>query len=458
MICAYCRARTNESPCSTCARSSQLGGRYRLLKETGDSNDIVSFLAEDTRRSEAQVRARYVRLRRVEASAMAARLDKTLGPLASIHHPGLPRYKRTVIAPGKGGTGVWVVREYIDGPTLADAVEKHGPHPLHVVMDLLEGVLSALEALHDNAQPVLHGDVRPEHVRIRSGGVPVLLEFGTITGCFADLGYPARRLRPNPAGQAPEQRAGSPSVQADLYGAGAVAAGLLAGCDPARLQRSGRIAWEEKVRLPGEFGAFLDRLVDPAPGRRPDSAAAARATLDQVRRRLQPHAQAHLVDEEDDHVIEDLPTTMMPAFETSRTQSAIAPSPLDEQPTSEGRLPISADEHGSAATRSLHPTQLASATSSSPPLPTPSPPASSRLPAPAPRQPAVVHSQPPTHDPPTGSFTASQLEATGPRPPTHVRPREKKKPGGAFGNPIFVAVALTALAVALVQIFLKLVE
>jgi serine/threonine protein kinase len=452
MICAYCRARTQESPCNNCARSSQLGGRYRLLKEVGDNNDIVSFRAEDSRRSAAQVLARYVRLRRVEPSTMAKRLDQILEPLSGTHHAGLPRYKRALVAPGEGGTGVWVVREFIDGPTLAEAVKRHGAHPLHVVMDLLEGVLSALEALHDNAKPVLHGDVRPEHVRIRSGGVPVLLNFGTITTCFADLGYPARRLRPNPAGQAPEQRAGSPSVRADLYGAGAVAAGLLAGHDPARLQRSGRIAWEEKVRLPGEFGAFLDRLVDPAPRRRPETAAAARATLDQIRRRLMPDAQAHLLEEEEAHVMEDLPTTMMPAFETSMTQSAIAPSPLDEQPTSEGRRPVAGHDPTSDPTRTMRPAHL-----------TGSPRAASRLSRPAPPQPAAQRSPAPWSHPalrdlPTGSFTASQLEATGPRPPTHVRPREPKKSGGVFGNPIFVAVVLTGLAVALVQVIIRLLE
>ena len=47
MICAHCGSETAETPCSACALSPLLGGRYRLLKTVQEAEDevLAAFLA-----------------------------------------------------------------------------------------------------------------------------------------------------------------------------------------------------------------------------------------------------------------------------------------------------------------------------------------------------------------------------------------------------------------------------
>jgi hypothetical protein len=60
-------------------------------------------------------------------------------------------------------------------------------------------------------------------------------------------------------------------------------------------------------------------------------------------------------------------------------------------------------------------------------------------------------------DPPTGfARRASEIEHTGPRPPTLVRPPSAQKKGSAFDNPVFIAVGLAILGVALWQVVSRL--
>jgi serine/threonine protein kinase len=516
MICAHCGSETAEAPCSGCARSPLLGGRYRLLARVAETDDQRTYQGEDSRSSGA-VLLRRIDVRRVDADDLARRLNAHLAPVFRIHHPGLPRRRRCETTAG----AVWIVRQWVSGPSLAERIAAGGALPLGEAIDIAERVLESLELLHAQTPAFPHGSLRASQVRLDAKGRPVLLGRMGTRPLLADPGHPQRALRESPTGLAPEQRSGDASPGADLYAVGALLTAMLAGRPAAQLERGGRIAWEQAVALPTGLGRWLDRMVDPAAGRRPATAriareelAAARGAIDPAQLGTTAPAAKHIADDELPTTVvqAELPTTVMrspvsldrgtrdrgardrgpqetrrwPDPEATPTSSGRRPAPADLAPTSIGRRPRAADiaeaepttvgrrptamelAEAEPTTVGRRPTrsEIAEAAPTSiarrPDLPEAAPTTIGRRPANL-----APPSDPPTSsgrrpgpnpfDPPTGfARRASEIEHTGPRPPTLVRPPSAQKKGSAFDNPVFIAVGLAILGVALWQVVSRL--
>jgi serine/threonine protein kinase len=69
----------------------------------------------------------------------------------------------------------WLATEYVDGPTLADAVARSGPFPPGPALALGVGLAEALAATH--AAGVVHRDLKPANVILGPDG-PKLIDFG----------------------------------------------------------------------------------------------------------------------------------------------------------------------------------------------------------------------------------------------------------------------------------------
>ncbi|WP_245155217.1 serine/threonine-protein kinase [Nocardioides sp. 1609] len=155
------------------------------------------------------------------------------------------------------------------GGSVADLLAEHGALPLDHVVELLGQLLDGLGAVH--AAGVVHRDLKPAnllleptgrgrpHLRIGDFGVAAVL-----TGLREPPGSPLG----TEGYAAPEQLAGAPAdPRQDLYAVGVVARVLAGGTE----------------RL-GQLAGLVATLTDPAPGRRPASAAEAAALLRTVSR------------------------------------------------------------------------------------------------------------------------------------------------------------------------------
>jgi serine/threonine-protein kinase len=129
----------------------------------------------------------------------------------------------------------YLVLELLDGINLQQLVERHGPQPPARVIQILLGICAALSEAHGAG--VIHRDVKPDNVVLceRNGGAEraKLLDFGLAKhlGDGADLVDNSNSLVGTPLYLSPEAitEPASVSVQADLYGLGAVAYFLLTG-------------------------------------------------------------------------------------------------------------------------------------------------------------------------------------------------------------------------------------
>jgi hypothetical protein len=118
----------------------------------------------------------------------------------------------------------YVVNDFIEGDSMADKVGTGLDGP--AVLDLGIRVAGAVESAH--RRDVVHGDLRPEDVRIDAAGEPQVSDFGVamVTGYGPDRATDVARL----AHAAPEQLQNHiPTPASDVYGLGSVLYALLAG-------------------------------------------------------------------------------------------------------------------------------------------------------------------------------------------------------------------------------------
>ncbi|MFJ5026167.1 serine/threonine-protein kinase [Streptomyces goshikiensis] len=131
-------------------------------------------------------------------------------------------YTAPVIDSDTEGRHPWLATAYVPGPSLADAVRRHGGLPVPTVLLLVAGVAEALQVIHGAG--IVHRDLKPSNVLLAGDG-PRVIDFGiaraadatALTGSGVTIGTPTF--------MAPEQAAGGTVTPAtDTFALGQVAA------------------------------------------------------------------------------------------------------------------------------------------------------------------------------------------------------------------------------------------
>ena len=111
---------------------------------------------------------------RDESDAFMERALREARSAGRLNHPAIVAV-HDVIAPTDDGT-TYIVMEYVEAPTLADLIDRHGPLPANRVAVLGLGILDALDVAH--AAGVVHRDVKPSNVLVADGDRIKLTDFG----------------------------------------------------------------------------------------------------------------------------------------------------------------------------------------------------------------------------------------------------------------------------------------
>jgi len=175
--------------------------------------------------------------------------------------------------------------EYLEGKTLREYLNQHGPLPWEEAVDVAVQITAALAAAHRQEPPIVHRDLKPENVMILDDGGVKVMDFGiakvlqalskTTTHSVGTLQY-----------MSPEQiDATGVDARSDLYCLGLVLYEMLAGKPPfespsprelLNLQCTAKpppLGDSVRGALPKGVERLLFELLEKKPDDRPGSAA-----------------------------------------------------------------------------------------------------------------------------------------------------------------------------------------
>jgi serine/threonine protein kinase/Tol biopolymer transport system component len=145
-------------------------GAYTVEREIGRGGMGVVWLARDPRLDRA-VAIKALPPDLADDPDRLARFDREARALASLHHPNIAQ----IFGVEESGGRRYLVLEYVDGESLADAVAR-GPLPVEDALRVAAGVAAGVEAAHDAG--IIHRDLKPDNVRLTAAGEPKVLDFG----------------------------------------------------------------------------------------------------------------------------------------------------------------------------------------------------------------------------------------------------------------------------------------
>ncbi|MFI8424951.1 protein kinase [Streptomyces sp. NPDC085479] len=275
-----------------------LAGRYRLGESIGRGGMGKVWRAHD------EVLHRVVAVKELTAGRFVAEADrlvlhartqKEARAAARISHPGVV----TVHDVLEHDDRPWIVMQFVDGPSLADAVKEAGTIEPREAARVGLHVVGALRAAHGAG--VLHRDVKPGNVLLARDGRVLITDFGiaaiegdstiTRTGeLVGSIDY-----------LAPERvRGGDPGPASDLWSLGATLYTAVEGSSPFR--RTSPISTMQAVvgeeppypANAGPLASVIVALLRKDPDQRPRADEAERMLLDAMEGRSPETAQAYV--------------------------------------------------------------------------------------------------------------------------------------------------------------------
>jgi serine/threonine-protein kinase len=296
-------------------------GPYRVDRRLGRGGMGEVYAGFDERLDRPVALKRIWSGREGDATARK-RFQREARAVARLHHPAIVQVFDWV----ESGEGDWIVMELIEGWPLRQLL-RDGPLPPGRAARLARDILLGLAVAH--AGGIVHRDLKAENVMVAADSSPGKGEQAKIL----DFGL-ARRVDPFNSetrlssdgglvgtlfAMSPEQvRGGEVGPRSDLFALGTLLYEMVTGGMPFRGESAAEIlqricTWDPPPAravspdVPEPLSAFLERLLEKDPRRRPQSAGEALAELDAVLDRL-PAAGAFRADRSSPaHAAVDLP-------------------------------------------------------------------------------------------------------------------------------------------------------
>ena len=207
-------------------------GAYRIERILGRGGMGVVYLAHDTR-LHRPVALKALPPHLFRDDRMRARLRQEARAAAALSHPSIA----TVFALEEIGDQIFIVSEYLQGPTLREELAGT-PLPIPRALEIARCIASALTAAH--ARGITHRDLKPENIMLTAGGGVKVVDFGLAQFDVAaqDLASVTRLtdvgvMAGTPPYMAPEQLLGQPtSPRTDQFAFGVLLYEMLTGRHP----------------------------------------------------------------------------------------------------------------------------------------------------------------------------------------------------------------------------------
>lgn len=230
-----------------------LGGRYVIdaLLHTGTTAEVwrgTDVLLD---------RAITVKTLLPSAAANDASIEQFLveaQAASRVHHPGIVEIYDTVEVRGRPA----IIMEYIEGRSLRDVLDSHGPVTIRDAIKIADDLCAALGALHD--AHIVHCDLKPSNILIGQRKRVVLADFGS--AFQTDRRAMTRQARSGTLQYAAPELLGTKPIdfRADIYSLGTMLFELVAGRRPFEERNDRASALARMNRNPPELSELVDDL------------------------------------------------------------------------------------------------------------------------------------------------------------------------------------------------------
>jgi len=250
-----------------------LQGRYKIIKVLGQGDIGATYHAWDIDRGRPCV----IKENLLTAYKANISFNQFSRNLFKMRHQNLVRVSDHFLIPG---LGQYLVMDFMPGENLASILGRQdGSIPIEKALEWLSQGCAAIDYLHKQAPPVIHGDIKPANIRLvdttGGGQKVVLVDYGRPVD--TRLGDQAvRSIEPGYA--APEKFRGEENALSDIYALGATAYHLLTGKIPPNSQQRAGGAQLPKPRslnpsLPAHAENAIIQAMEMVPEKRFASAA-----------------------------------------------------------------------------------------------------------------------------------------------------------------------------------------
>ena len=271
--------------------------RYRIIDTLGQGGSGTTYHAEDLQTGQ-RVALKALSLHRMNDWKMIELFEREAKVLAQLNHPAIPRYLEYFHVDTPSDRSFYIAQQLAEGKSLAALVQA-GWHATEAeVRRIAEQILEILVYLHQQTPPVIHRDIKPQNIILRSPQPPeprgaseppllrgawgdlFLVDFGAVQDTYYSTFMRGRTVVGTFGYMAPEQFRGQAVPVTDLYGLGATLLFLLTHRSPAELPTDGlKLNFRSRLQISEDFAAWLEKMLDPDVEDRFASAKVALAVL-----------------------------------------------------------------------------------------------------------------------------------------------------------------------------------
>lgn len=204
----------------------KLGSRYQIIRPLGEGGMANVYLARDLV-LDKEVSVKLLRLDLRDDPQTKRRFQHEATAATRLNDPHIVG----IYDVGEDHGMQFMVMQYVKGTDLKQYISKHFPIPLAQVIDIMEQVLSAVEAAHEHG--IIHRDLKPQNILIDENKNVKITDFGIATASSENTMTQTNTVMGSVHYLSPEQARGSVATKrSDIYSLGIILFELLTGKVP----------------------------------------------------------------------------------------------------------------------------------------------------------------------------------------------------------------------------------
>ncbi|MBL7573031.1 Stk1 family PASTA domain-containing Ser/Thr kinase [Staphylococcus saccharolyticus] len=200
--------------------------RYEVIDKLGGGGMSIVYLAEDTILNR-KVAIKAISIPPREKEETLKRFEREVHNSAQLSHDNIV----SMIDVDEEDDCFYLVMEYVEGPTLAEYIENHGPLSVETAIQFTERILSGIKHAHD--MRIVHRDIKPQNILIVKNKTLKIFDFGIAKALSETSLTQTNHVLGTVQYLSPEQAKGEMTDEStDIYSIGIVLYEMLVGEPP----------------------------------------------------------------------------------------------------------------------------------------------------------------------------------------------------------------------------------